>query len=281
LGLVGWIIVPTLVDQVGSLVDEAPGYFTDFQHTHLVEQLDDRFDITQQVQKAAASSIDEGTVSSFMGGVLGAGKALVDGIVAIITVFVLTAYLMAALPSVKAACYKLVPQRRRTRVVFLGEEISRRVGGYVLGQAVVAITNGFFAWIMLVVLGIPFPAVLALLAGLLALVPIVGTIIGGVIITLVALSVGWGTALIALGYYIAYHVFEAYVLGPRIMHRAVDVPAVVTIVAVLGGGALLGVIGALVAIPVAAGLSLIYEQVLVPRQQGLNNDDERSLSSQR
>jgi predicted PurR-regulated permease PerM len=194
---------------------------------------------------------------------------LVDGVVAVVTVLVLTLYLMAALPSVKTACYKLVPQRRRVRVVFLGEEISRRVGGYVLGQTAVATINGFLTWIMLMVLGLPFSAVLAVLAGLLALVPIVGTVIGGVIITLVALSAGWSTALFALGYYIAYHVFEAYVLSPRIMHHAVDVPAVVTIVAVLAGGALLGVVGALIAIPVAAGLALIYDQVLVPRQQGL------------
>jgi predicted PurR-regulated permease PerM len=125
---------------------------------------------------------------------------------------------------------------------------------------------------MLIVLGLPFPAVLAVLAGLLALVPIVGTIIGGVTITLVALADGgWVTAVVALGYYILYHLFEAYVLSPRIMHRAVDVPAVITIVAVLAGGSLLGVIGALIAIPVAAGLSLIYDQVLVPRQQGRND----------
>jgi predicted PurR-regulated permease PerM len=201
--------------------------------------------------------------------VLGAGKALVDGVIAVVTVLVLTLYLMAALPSVKGACYKLVPQQRRARVVFLGEEISRRVGGYVLGQIAVATINGVLTWTMLMILGLPFPTVLAVLAALLALVPIVGTIVGGVIIVLVALSAGWVTAAIALGYYIAYHVFEAYVLSPRIMHRAVDVPALVTIVAVLAGGTLLGVVGALIAIPVAAGLSLIYEQVIVPRQQGV------------
>jgi predicted PurR-regulated permease PerM len=207
-----------------------------------------------------------------LGGVLGAGKAFVDGLIATITVLVLTLYLMVALPSVKAAGYKLVPQRRRVRVVFLGEEISRRVGGYVLAQTSVAIINGILTWIMLVVLGLPFPAVLAVLAGLLALIPIVGTIVGGTTITIVALAAGgWVTAVVALGYYILYHLFEAYVLSPRIMHRAVDVPAIITIVAVLAGGTLLGILGALIAIPVAAGLSLIYDQVLVPRQQGLTD----------
>jgi predicted PurR-regulated permease PerM len=266
---IGWVVVPTFVAQVVTLINDAPNYLKAVEHNKLVERLDNRYHLVQQVQARAKSGINADTVTSVLGGVLGAGKALVDAVIATVTVLVLTMYLMVALPSVKAACYKLVPQRRRVRVVFLGEEISRRVGGYVLAQTAVAAINGVLTWIMLVVLGLPFPAVLAVLAGLLALVPIVGTIIGGVTITLVALAAGgWVTAVIALGYYVLYHAFEAYVLSPRIMHRAVDVPAVITIVAVLAGGALMGVIGALIAIPVAAGLSLIYDQVLVPRQQG-------------
>jgi predicted PurR-regulated permease PerM len=270
LAFIGWVVVPTFAEQIVTLVNNAPKYLKAVEHNHLVERLDSRYHLVQQVQARAKSGINADTLTSVLGGVLGAGKALVDGVIATVTVLVLTMYLMAALPSVKAAFYKLVPHRRRARAVFLGEEISRRVGGYVLAQTAVAVINGLLTWIMLVVLRLPFPAVLAVLAGLLALVPIVGTIISGVSITLIALAAGgWVTAVVALGYYILYHVFEAYVLSPRIMHRAVDVPAVITIVAVLAGGTLLGVIGALIAIPVAAGLSLIYDQVLVPRQQGL------------
>jgi predicted PurR-regulated permease PerM len=272
IAFIGWVVVPTFVQQIVTLIDNAPTYLQTVEHNHLVERLDQRYHLVQQVQAQAKSGINAGTVTSVLGGVLGAGKAFVDGLIATITVLVLTLYLMVALPSVKAAGYKLVPQRRRVRVVFLGEEISRRVGGYVLAQTSVAIINGILTWIMLVVLGLPFPAVLAVLAGLLALIPIVGTIVGGTTITIVALAAGgWVTAVVALGYYILYHLFEAYVLSPRIMHRAVDVPAIITIVAVLAGGTLLGILGALIAIPVAAGLSLIYDQVLVPRQQGLTD----------
>lgn len=272
LAFVGWMIVPTFVEQIGFLVDRAPGYLTDLQDNRLVQRLDQRFQIAERVQERLRTSINGDTLTSLLGGVLGAGKAVIDGVVAVVTVLVLTLYLMAALPSVKTAAYKLVPQRRRARAVFLGEEISRRVGGYVLGQTAVAVINGLLTYVMLIVLGLPFSAVLAVLAGFLALVPILGTVVGGVVITLVALSAaGWVTAVIALGYYIAYHSFEAYVLAPRIMHRAVDVPAVVVILAVLAGGTLLGVVGALIAIPVAAGLQLVYDQVLVPRQQGLTD----------
>jgi predicted PurR-regulated permease PerM len=264
LALIGYLLIPTFVEQIGSLIDKTPGYITDLQHNNLVERLDKRFQIVASIQSHAKSSINQGTITSVLGGVLGAGKALVDGVVAVVTVLVLTIYLMAALPAAKTAAYKLVPQRRRARVVFLGEEIFRRVGGYVLGQTAVAVINGVLTYIMLIVLGLPFSAVLAVMAGFLALIPIIGTVIGGIVITLVAFTAGWVTAVIAIGYYLAYHVFEAYVLSPRIMHRAVDVPAVIVILAVLAGGTLLGVVGALIAIPVAAGLSL-----MVPRQQGL------------
>jgi predicted PurR-regulated permease PerM len=269
IGGIGWLVVPTVVDQVGVFVDRAPGYWDHLQHTRFVTQLDARFHIIHKATSRARTGLSGVSGSTLLGGVLGAGKAVVDGVVAVVTVLVLTLYLMVALPTVKTAAYKMVPQGRRARVVFLGEEVSRRVGGYVLGQFAIAVINGLLAYVMLVVLGLPFSAVLAVVVGLLALLPIIGTVIGAVIVTLVALSIGWVTALIALGYYIAYHVFEAYVLSPRIMHRAVGVAPIVVILAVLAGGTLLGVIGALIAIPVAAGLSLIYEQVLVPRQQAM------------
>lgn len=264
---IGWVIVPTVVYQVTVLVDQIPGYVTALQHNHLINEIDHRWHIATQLEQHAKDSINERTVTSLFGGVLGAGKAILDGVIAAFTVLVLTLYFMVALPGTKAAVYRLVPHSRRTRVVYLGEEVSRRVGGYVLGQLTVSVINGLLAYVMLITLGIPFSAVLAVVVGLLALVPIVGTLVGGVLVVSVALSVSWGTALIALAYYIAYHVFEAYVLAPRIMRRVVEVPSVVTIVAILAGGTLLGIVGALIAIPVAAGLLLIYEQVAVPRQQ--------------
>lgn len=266
-GLVGYLLVPTLVDQVHTLITKTPGYIADLKDNRGIRQLDARFDVIDRVQDEAKSSLNGHTITSVLGGVLGAGRAVVDGVVAVVTVLVLTVYFMLALPAVKAAAYKLVPLHRRARVTTLGEEITRRVGGYVLGQSTVALINGALAYVMVLVLGLPFSVLLAVVVGVLALVPIIGTVIGAVIVTLVALSVGWQTALVALAYYLAYHVFEAYVLSPRIMKRAVDVPAVVVILAVLAGGTLLGVVGALIAIPVAAGFSLIYEEVLIPRQR--------------
>lgn len=265
--LLGLLIVPTVVNEVTQLVERAPDYLLQVQHTKLVEDLNSRWHVTNRVRQSVQDFVSHVTFASLFGGILGAGKAIVSYAVAAFTVLILTLYFLAAMPRVKTAVYQLVPSSRRTRVVSLSEEITRRVGGYFLGQLSIATINGALSYAILKVLGLPFAAVLAVMVGVLALVPIIGTLIGGVMVTLVALASSWVEAIIVLGYYIAYHLLEAYLLGPRIMRRAVEVPAVVTIVAILAGETLLGVLGALIAIPVAAGLLLIYEQVIVPRQQ--------------
>lgn len=266
-GLLGWIIVPPIIDQVSTLVSNAPDYVDHVQHSQWFMELNHRWHISDKVLDDLRGNLNQKTVTSVMGGLLGAGKVFAHVVEGTFTIVVLTIYFVVVLPRAKTAFFSLVPRARRPRVVFLGEEISRRVGGYILGQLCVAVVNAVFAWIILTVLGLPYPAMLATLIGLLALVPIVGTLIGGVIMTLVALTSGWVDAAIVLGYYVGYHLFETYVLSPRIMRRAVEVPPVITIIAVIAGGALFGIVGALLAIPVAAGLLLIYDQVLVPRQQ--------------
>ncbi len=266
-GLLGWMIVPPIIDQVTLLVNNAPTYVDNIQHSQWFIELNHRWHINDKVLKDLSGNLNQQTVTSVMGGILGAGMVFAHVVEATFTIVVLTIYFVVVLPRAKTAFFSLVPRARRPRVVFLGEEISRRVGGYILGQLCVAVINAIFAWIILTVLGLPYPAMLATLVGLLALVPIVGTLVGGVLMTLVALSSSWVDAVIVLGYYVGYHLFETYVLSPRIMRRAVEVPPVITIIAVIAGGALFGIVGALLAIPVAAGLLLIYDQVLVPRQQ--------------
>lgn len=266
-GLLGWLIIPVIVDQITVLAQRTPDYVQDIQNNRWVNEINNRFHVTDRMLTDFKGSVGEGTVTSVFGGVIGVGKVFADAVLAMFTVLVLTLYFTVAMPSVKIAVYKLVPLSRRPRVVHLSEEISRRVGGYMLGQLCVAVINATLAYVILLLLGLPFPLVLAVVVGLLALVPIVGTLVGAVLLTLVALTSGWAAAVIMLGYYIAYHLVETYLISPRIMRKTVEVPPVITIVAVLAGGTLLGILGALVAIPIAAGLLLIYDQVVVPRQQ--------------
>jgi predicted PurR-regulated permease PerM len=159
-----------------------------------------------------------------------------------------------------------VPASRRSRVEPLSEEIMRRVGSYALGQVSIATLNGVLSYLMMTLVGIPYAAVLAVTVGLLGLIPMIGATLGAVLVCAIAFVSEPNTALIAGVYYLIYQQVENYLVAPRIMQRTVSVPGPVTIVAALAGGALLGVLGALLAIPVAAGLLLLYEEVLVPRQ---------------
>ena len=219
--------------------------------------------IQAEVQKRIA---DGNFMSGVFGGVLGAGKALASGFFSFLTVLVLTLYLLASLPKVKHAAYGMVPASRRARFISLSEEIMRRVGGYAIGQVAVATINAICSYIMMSIVGIRYAAVLAVAVGFLGLLPMVGASLGAAVVAMVAFFDDPKKAAIALIYYVVYQQLENYLVAPRIMQRTISVPGAITVVAALAGGTLLGILGALLAIPVAAGLLLIYEEVLLPRQ---------------
>src|SRR5690606_30586170 len=147
---------------------------------------------------------DSTFLSTIFGGVLGAAGWLAGGLIGAFTALVLTLYFLAALPTVKDAGYKIVPMSRRARVIGLAEEIMRRVGGYALGQVAVASINGSASWVMMSLLGVPYAAVLAVLVGVLGLIPLIGATLGAVIVALVAMSQGWVLTLVVLIYYVVY-----------------------------------------------------------------------------
>lgn len=270
LGLFSWLVVPTIVSETSTLIERAPRYLEDLNSQEWVTRLDAEYDISSRLETEFEKRLEDSNfISTVFGGVLGAAGALAGGLIGAFTALVLTLYFLAALPTVKDAAYKIVPLSRRARVIGLAEEIMRRVGGYALGQVAVATINGTLSWVMMSLLGVPYAIVLAVVVGILGLIPLVGATIGAVIVALVALSQGWVVALAVCVYYLVYQQFENYVIVPRIMARTVSVPGALTVVAVLAGGTLMGVLGALVAIPVAAGMLLLYNEVVVPRQNRL------------
>lgn len=266
-GLVCLVVIPPIVDETTELVEQGPKYVENFLNQPWVKELDRDYNVSQkindQVQKKASDGNFVGTV---FGGVLGAGMLVVSAIFQAFTVLVLTIYLLAAFPQVKQSFYRMVPASRRPRVISLSEEVMRRTGGYAIGQVIVATINALCSWVMMTILGIPYPAVLAVVVGLLGLIPLVGATLGAVIVAIVGFFVAPKVALVVGIYYLIYQQIENYVIVPRVMARTVAVPGAITVVAALAGGTLFGVLGALLAIPLAAGLLLIYEEVLVPRQ---------------
>jgi predicted PurR-regulated permease PerM len=270
--LLGLVVVPPVASQGTELVQAAPDWLDQVLRSRWVQDLDQHYHVVDKIQGEFNKKLTDSTfLSSVFGGVLGVGAAVIGGIFQAFTVLVLTLFLLGSLPRVKQAAYGMVPATRRPRVMSLSEEIMRRTGSYAIGQVAVASINAFCSWIMMMVVGIPYAAVLAVGVGLLGLIPMVGATIGAVLVCLVALFDGsfqdFTKVVIAAVYYVVYQQLENYVVAPRVMQRTVSVPGAVTVVAALAGGTLLGVLGALLAIPVAAGLLLLYEEVLIPRQR--------------
>ncbi|HYO20620.1 MAG TPA: AI-2E family transporter [Dermatophilaceae bacterium] len=264
----GFLVVPPVAEQGGLLAENAPQYIDDMLANRFVQDLDSQYRVLDKVQVEFQKLVTDGNfMSGVFGGVLGASKALASGFFAIVTVLVLTLYFLSTLPRVKDAAYGMVPSSRRPRFESLSEEIMRRVGGYAIGQVAVATINALASWIMMSIVGIKYAAVLAVVVGVLGLIPMVGASLGAAVVCLVALFDDPQKAVIALIYYVIYQQVENYVIAPRIMQRTISVPGAVTVVAALIGATLAGVLGALLAMPVAAGLLLIYEEVLLPRQR--------------
>jgi predicted PurR-regulated permease PerM len=266
--LLGLVVVPPVISQGTDLAQKAPDYLDQILQSSFVKDLDQHYDVVDKIQAEFNKRITDGSfVGQVFGGVLGVGAAVIGGIFQAFTVLVLTLFLLASLPRVKQAAYAMVPASRRPRFESLSEEIMRRTGSYAIGQVAVATINAICSWIMMLIVGIPYAAVLAVAVGFLGLIPMVGATIGAAVVCLVAVFDEPKKAIIALVYYVVYQQVENYVVAPKIMQRTVSVPGAVTVVAALAGGTLLGVLGALLAIPVAAGLLLLYEEVLLPRQR--------------
>lgn len=253
--------IPPLTSQATLLAHHMPQYLHALRDKHSeLGRLNARYHVEARVQKLITSR-----GSSIVGGVLGAGEIVLSAATSLLVVAVLTVYFLAGMPRLKLFGYRLAPHSRRARVILLGDEIFTKVGGYVLGNVLTSVIAGLGTYLWMLGWNIPYPALLGLLVALLDLIPVVGSTIGGVIVTLVALTVSVPVALATLAFYVGYRIAEDYLLVPRIMGRTVQVPAVVTVVAVLLGGALLGLVGALVAIPAAATIRLLILEITFRR----------------
>jgi predicted PurR-regulated permease PerM len=256
------VIIPPIVTQVEALVAAAPDLIRQLQdRSSLLGRLNARYHLLDALER----QVTGGRGTAAFGGVLNIGLAVFGTLAAMVTVVVLTVYFLANLPAIRRAFYRTFPASRRARAEELGEEISRRVGGYVLGNLLTSAVAGVGTFVFLEIVNVPYAAALGVLVAVLDLIPVVGSTIGGILVTLVALSVSTAVAIASLVFYIVYRLVEDYLLVPRVMDRAVDVPPVLTIVALIIGGSLLGIVGAFLAIPAAAAVQLLVTRVVWPR----------------
>jgi len=257
-------IAPVISDQIAAITRNAPGWLDDLQSNAQVQQLDRKYDVIAK----ARDYIQNGDFGQrVFGGALGVGLRVLSALTNSLIVIVLMIYFLASLPSIKHAGYSLAPASKRPRVSELGDRIIRSTGSYVAGAFLVAVCAGLSTLVFSFIVGLKdYAFALAFVVGLFSLIPVVGAFVSGALMTLLALTVSPTVALVALIYYIAYQQLESYFIYPRIMKKSVDIPGSVTVVAALVGGSLMGIIGALLAVPVAAALLLLHREVLLKRQ---------------
>ncbi|WUI01017.1 AI-2E family transporter [Spirillospora sp. NBC_00431] len=263
-GFVASLVQP-VSEQVTELRKNIPEYVEQLQDNETLANWDKRYGLLDRAEETVKGEDFQKSLTDIATGI---GKVAVSGVFQTITILILTLYFMSSLPQIKTFFYKLAPRSRRARVALLGDEILDRIGGYVAGQFTIAFIAGTTSYIFLTILGVKYALALALIIAVTDLIPLIGATIGAVVVCLVSFLTGNLTDLIVCAiFYLIYQQVENYVVYPRVMKRTVDVQPAVTIVAALIGGALLGVVGALLAIPTAAAISLLIREIVVPRQE--------------
>ncbi len=253
--------IPALVEQGRRLVEAAPQYVAQLSDdSSAIGQLNQRFHLQETVQQ-----IVDGGGPGLASGVISVGEAVFGAFSGLLVVAVLTVYFLADMPRVRTTLYRFMPAPRRPRAILLGDQIMVKVGGYVLGNVVISVISAVVTFVWLIAFGVPYPLLLAILFALLDLIPVIGSLIAGALVALAAFSVSVPVGLATIGYFVAYKLVEDYLLTPKVFGRVLRMPALVTVCAILIGGALLGLVGALVALPTAAAIMLLVQEVVFPR----------------
>jgi predicted PurR-regulated permease PerM len=254
--IVGLLIIPPLVTQASALWTKLPDELNRLQ-TFLIEH----GWLTRNITLAdAVSQAPTGSGSDAVGSVLVALSTVIGGVFAIITVLILSFYFLLEAEAMFAYLARFMPAARRNDVAVAAREAVAKVSAWLGAQLLLAGVMGTFAAVGLGLMGVPYFYVIALVAAVGETIPIIGPIIAGVTAVSVAISVSPKLALIVGGYFLVLHQLESNVLVPKIMERRVGVSPVAVMVALLVGGALHGLIGAILAIPTAAILSVILAE---------------------
>jgi len=260
------IAAPPLIEQGNQLISNAPQLVKDLNNNAFINDLNNRYGVVDSLESKIDSIIKDGefAITAF-GGVIGVGKAVVSGVVSALTILILTLYFLASLPQVVQIGLKFAPASRRDRISKLVNAIITRVGSFVGGQSIIALLAATFILILGLIINMPYTGPLAMVVLVCGFIPLVGHFIGMTLVTVVSLTKSPSTAVIALIGYIIYVQFENYLITPKIMRKSLAIPGLVTIIAALLGTSLLGLVGGLLAVPIAAAVLLILDEVVFPK----------------
>jgi predicted PurR-regulated permease PerM len=268
---VGFLIVPPLVDQGRQLAAALPGMFDKAQEFLVTRGvLDHPLSVREAVERAPVGGSTDavgtvfGTLVGFFGGVFG-----------FLTILIVTFYLLVEADDLRSSMLRLFPADRRARAALASNHITVKVSAWLGGQLLLGAIIGLTTWIGLWVMGIPFYYVLALIAGIGELIPVVGPILAAIPALAVAGTVSWNKVLLVAIFFVIQQQVENHVLVPKIMSRQVGVSAVTVIIALLLGGNLLGIVGAILAVPTAAIIQVVFIELTATDEPPRNHTDKQ------
>ena len=264
LALLAYLLVSPFVGAVRDLIEDLPSIVERIRGSELFQELDRRSDIGQELQNRAETLAAD--LPSKLGDAFEVGGRIFGFGLGALSIAFMTLFLVIELPSLSRSLHSVLFPRDSSRVMMLEERITRTIGRYAIGAVVIAgiagTVQGTAAWL----LGVPFALALGIVAGLLGLIPQVGATLAAVILSLVALTQGVPQALVMLAVCIGYQQVENYVLQPTIQGRAADISGFFVIASVIVGAALLGVVGALIAVPLVASTQIVIRELTAERR---------------
>ena len=260
------VIIPPLVSQGSSLVTNLPQLLESLKNNSFINDLNDRYRIVDQLSNRVTSVTSNGSlVISTFGGVVGVGRTVISGLFSAITILILTLYFITSLPQGVNLAMRFIPASRRDRVHKLTNAVIANVGTFVGSQILIAGLAAVVIATTSAILGMPSPIAIGMTIFVLALVPLIGHYLGIAVTTIIGLTQSISVGLIAFVAYVLYVQIENYIITPRVMKRSLSVPGVITLISAMVGTSLLGLIGGLLAVPVAASVILILKEVVWPR----------------
>ena len=256
------LVIPPVSTEINALTKAIPVWLQEIHDHHSqLGRIEDRYHI---VAKAKAQFASGDTGGKLVSGVMAAGQLIIGVVSSAFIVITLTIYFLIGMPAVKDFGLRFVAAPNRARAEDLTERILLQVGRYMLANLATSILAGLATFIWCMIVGVPYAAVLGFLVAIMDMVPVVGSTVGGIAVSLVALSVSVPTAIASLVFYTLFRFAEDHLINPLTMKYTVRIHPVATMVAVLVMGALMGMIGALIAVPAATAVDLILQEVVFP-----------------
>jgi predicted PurR-regulated permease PerM len=268
----GLLVVPPIVSGVNGFVDHVPKYVRDLRDSKTFRKYDDKYRITPKLEQQAKKL--PARLGDAVSGLRDVTVGIFGAVVELVTILVMTFFLLNDGKRMIAFVFRELGPERGERLGRIAEDVYKAVGGYVAGNILISIIAGVTSYVMMKVLGLPFAVPLAVLVAFFDLIPLVGSTLAGVVVAIVAAIVGFPGKLIAwIVFLVVYQQVENNLIQPVVYRRTVAIHPLIVIVAVLIGGSLLGILGALLAIPIAATVQIVVKEWWQYRRAGLLPDD--------